>query len=79
MTGVQTCALPIYWALEIVKALRQANPRLTIIVRCRYQFSAGRLLKAGASSAVSEEQEAAGPLMHQCERWLNGHHRSQGS
>jgi CPA2 family monovalent cation:H+ antiporter-2 len=65
------------WALEIVKALRQANPKLAIIVRCRYQFSSKRLLKAGALSTVSEEQEAAGPLMHQCERWLNGHDQTR--
>jgi CPA2 family monovalent cation:H+ antiporter-2 len=57
-------------ALEIVRALRKANPRLEIIVRCRYQGFAARLRKAGAASVVSEEQEAAGPLMRRCEQWL---------
>lgn len=59
-------------ALEIVRALRAANPRLAIIVRCRYQLSAVKLRQAGALQVVSEEQEAAGPLLRRCKEWLDG-------
>ncbi len=59
-------------ALEIVRALRQANPTLTIVVRCRFQLTAPRLLRAGARAVVSEEEESVGPLMRHCEKWLSG-------
>ena len=58
-------------ALEVVRALKQARPDIDIIVRCRYQTSAAKLTQAGAATAVSEEREAAGRLLSQCERWLS--------
>lgn len=57
-------------ALEVVRSLRQVNDQIAIIVRCRYQAFARRLIKAGAMSVVSEEAEAAGPLMQRCDAWL---------
>jgi len=55
---------------EIVRSLRQANEKVSIVVRCRFQSFAAKLLRAGATVVVSEEQEAAGPLMQQCELLL---------
>jgi CPA2 family monovalent cation:H+ antiporter-2 len=57
-------------ALGIVRTLRETHPGIGVIVRCRYQAFAEKLRKAGAAIVVSEEQEAAGPLMQQCEHWM---------
>jgi monovalent cation:H+ antiporter-2, CPA2 family len=60
-------------ALEILRLIRQVAPHVEVIVRCRYQSSTSKLRRAGASEVVSEEQEAAGPLLHQCESWIERH------
>jgi CPA2 family monovalent cation:H+ antiporter-2 len=57
-------------ALEIVRAVHGAAPRVPVVVRCRFQSFSSRLLRAGATAVVSEEQEAAGPLLMQCDRLL---------
>ena len=71
--GVCDCELAVVCvpkdavAAEIVKSLRQANKNLLIVVRCRFQSIAPKLHRAGATVVVSEEHEAAGPLMQQCQ------------
>ena len=58
-------------ARQIVAAIRALNADTAIVVRCRYQASADRARRAGASAVVSEEVEATGALLAQCERFVH--------
>ena len=57
-------------ALEVVRSLRQLQPEMSIVVRCRYRASMAALERAGANSVVSEEIEASEPLIRLCEEAL---------
>ena len=54
-------------ASEIVRALRELNRTMSILVRCRYLTNVGSFKKAGADSVVSEEQQASEALLKLCE------------
>ena len=68
-------------ANQIVVTARELNPRLSILVRCRFQSNIERTMKAGALDVVSEEAEASGALLRRCEAivgepaTLKGDHR----
>lgn len=51
---------------QIVRALREMNPSLWIVVRCRFVYTVAATKKAGADVVISEEGEAAGPLLDAC-------------
>lgn len=55
-------------ANSIVRVLREINPTTAILVRCRFQSNVARTRKTGATDVVSEEAEASGALLRQCER-----------
>ena len=57
-------------ALDIVRTMRRVNASMPIVVRCRFQSISAKLIRSGATAVVSEEREAAGPLMEQCARFL---------
>ncbi|MEM1067729.1 MAG: cation:proton antiporter [Planctomycetota bacterium] len=50
-------------AIRIVKQVRQLDPSVRVVVRCRYQSNVKKIVKAGASDIVAEESEAALALM----------------
>jgi len=54
-------------ASQIVRALRELNSAMYIVVRCRFLANVAAAGKAGANSVVSEEQEASGALLKLCE------------
>jgi CPA2 family monovalent cation:H+ antiporter-2 len=54
-------------ANRIVRAVRELNPAAAILVRCRFQGSIQSAKRAGANVVVSEEAEASGKLLAQCE------------
>ncbi len=54
-------------ANRIVRAVRELNPAAAILVRCRFQGSIQTAKRAGANVVVSEEAEASGKLLAQCE------------
>lgn len=56
--------------LEIIRAVHSENRRVPVVVRCRFQAFSSRLLRAGATVVVSEETEAAGPLLTHCQRLM---------
>lgn len=58
-------------AIEIVQSLRRANRTLRIIVRCRFEANVHDLERAGADGVISEEVEAAAPLVKLCEQMLH--------
>ena len=53
-------------ANRIVATLRELNPRLAILVRCRYLSSIMTAKKRGADAVVSEEGESTGALLRLC-------------
>jgi CPA2 family monovalent cation:H+ antiporter-2 len=57
-------------ANETVRTLRSLNASMIILVRCRFLSNVPRALKAGANSVISEEQEASGELLRQCDQVL---------
>jgi CPA2 family monovalent cation:H+ antiporter-2 len=57
-------------ALQVVRGLRSANPRLRIVVRCRFQARVHELEQAGADAVISEEIEASEPIAAMSERLL---------
>ena len=57
-------------AIEIVSKLRQKNPHLFILVRCRYFSNINELEKVGATQVVSEEKETSSVISQMCERML---------
>ncbi len=57
-------------ANQIVRAIRQIDPNLAILVRCRYQSNIQRSKQAGATMVVSEQGEACGALLHLCETFV---------
>ncbi|MCA9054263.1 MAG: hypothetical protein KDA75_10525, partial [Planctomycetaceae bacterium] len=57
-------------ALQLVRGMRQVNRHIRIVVRCRFHSRIVELEEAGADAVVSEEVEAAGPLVALCERML---------
>ena len=67
--GVENCRVAVVTvpddrtAAQVVGLIRRLNPRVRILVRCRYQGSLAALRRAGANAAVSEEAEAAGALL----------------
>jgi CPA2 family monovalent cation:H+ antiporter-2 len=54
-------------ATQIVRSARDAQPMVSILVRCRFQASMAELRKAGADRIISEEEEASGPVLRMCE------------
>jgi monovalent cation:H+ antiporter-2, CPA2 family len=74
--GISSCGLVVVCVpkdqitLEIVRAVNGANSRVPVVVRCRFELFGSRLLRAGATAVVSEEAEAAGPLLSHCERLI---------
>lgn len=50
-------------AIQIVRNLREMNPSCFVLVRCRYQRTAEKLTKAGASQVVSEETQASDAIL----------------
>lgn len=50
-------------AIQTVSAVRRLNPKVTILVRCRFQASASKLRAAGATDVFSDEAEVAGRFM----------------
>lgn len=54
-------------ALQTVKSIRRMNPHTAVLVRCRYLANVAALSTAGATTVVSEEREASGVLLRQCE------------
>lgn len=74
--GILSCDLAVVCvpkdavAIDIVRAVRRANAIVPIVVRCRFQSLAPKLIRSGATAVVSEEQEAAGPLMDKCSQYL---------
>jgi CPA2 family monovalent cation:H+ antiporter-2 len=55
-------------ANQIVRALREMNSEVFILVRCRFLSNTNSAKNAGADAVVSEEQEAAGALLKLCEK-----------
>ncbi len=51
-------------ALRIVQNARRANASCQVLVRCRYQISAPKLLNLGANQVVSEESVAGNALVN---------------
>lgn len=74
--GIARCCLAVVCvpsdeiAMQIVRALRAANRRLKIVVRCRFQARVHELEEAGADGVISEEIEASQPLAELSERLL---------
>jgi monovalent cation:H+ antiporter-2, CPA2 family len=54
-------------ANQTVRTLRELNPNMYILVRCRFLANVAGAVKAGADSVISEEQEASGALLRRCE------------
>ncbi len=54
-------------ANQTVRTLRELNPSMFILVRCRFLANYAAAVKAGADSVISEEQEASGALLRRCE------------
>jgi CPA2 family monovalent cation:H+ antiporter-2 len=67
--GVERCRLAVVTvpddrvSVQTVRALRQLNRRCKIRVRCRYQFNAAKVRRAGADAVVSDEAEASEALL----------------
>lgn len=57
-------------ALGIVKGIRKLNRDINIVVRCRYQSNIQGLRRSGAQRVVSEEAEASGAILKNCEDFL---------
>ncbi len=55
-------------AIHVVSSLKEMNPVTTIVVRCRYVSNIAPLSSAGADFVISEEQEASGAILRQCEK-----------
>lgn len=55
-------------ALQVLKTLRKLNKACQVLVRCRYQANTKKLLKAGASFVVSEEQLASTAFLSAIEK-----------
>lgn len=53
-------------ANQTVRTLRETNPNMYILVRCRFLANVGSLVREGADSVISEEQEASGALLRRC-------------
>ena len=53
--------------IQIVRALRETNREMFIVVRCRFLATVVAAKKAGANWVVSEEQEASEALLELCE------------
>ncbi|MEK6233744.1 MAG: cation:proton antiporter, partial [Planctomycetales bacterium] len=55
-------------ANQTTRTLREMNPTMFVLVRCRFLANVDPLRKAGADSVVSEEQQASGALLKLCEQ-----------
>ena len=82
--GVDHCRLAVISvpddrvANQVTAAVRGMNPTVSIVVRCRYQANMGSLRRAGADAVVSEEAQAAGPLLEWCRRITQGSRERPG-
>ncbi len=56
---------------RVVALLRELNPRAVILARCHYLASSDALVKAGATTVVSEEAQTANALLRECENHLS--------
>jgi CPA2 family monovalent cation:H+ antiporter-2 len=74
--GITRCCLAVVCvpsddiAMQVVRGLRNANRRLKIVVRCRFQAKVHELEAAGADGVISEEIEASQPIAALSERLL---------
>ncbi|NND96169.1 MAG: sodium:proton exchanger [Pirellulaceae bacterium] len=72
--GLESCRLAVVCvrddssAQQIVRALRDGNPDVYIIVRVRFLANVASGRKMGADQVVSEEEEASGALISLCEQ-----------
>jgi CPA2 family monovalent cation:H+ antiporter-2 len=55
-------------AHQIVRTLRELNPNMFILVRCRFLSNVPAMTKTGADFVISEEQEASDALLRICEK-----------
>jgi CPA2 family monovalent cation:H+ antiporter-2 len=55
---------------QIVAILRKMNPKMFILVRCRFFSNVAHLTKVGADQAISEEQETSVAVSRVCEQIL---------
>ena len=75
--GIEQCRLAVVCvpdddvALQMVRTMRTLSRSLKIVVRCRFHARIHELEEAGANGVVSEEMQAAGPLVKLCDRMLN--------
>jgi CPA2 family monovalent cation:H+ antiporter-2 len=53
---------------QVAAAIRAANPKCAVIVRCRYLLNVAAARAAGAAQVVSEEAEAARAILHSVRR-----------
>ena len=54
--------------LQIAKTVRGLNPRVPLLVRCRYQGSQSALKRAGADTVVSEEAKTSATMVELCQQ-----------
>lgn len=54
-------------ANQIIQSVRAHNKSVYVLVRCRYQSNIPLARKLGAQAVISEEQEASGALLKQCD------------
>ena len=57
------CVPDDHAALRIVKSLRRVNRRMQVVVRCRYQTNAAKLIRTGANHVVGEDAVASTALL----------------
>lgn len=55
-------------ATQVCMAIREANPKCAVIVRCRYLLNVASARKAGAAQVISEEAEAARAILNSVRR-----------
>ena len=55
-------------ALQVAKTVRGLNPRVSLLVRCRYQENQSALKRAGADTVVSEEAKTSGTMVELCQQ-----------
>ncbi|MDR1957897.1 MAG: cation:proton antiporter [Planctomycetaceae bacterium] len=55
-------------AADVTGAVRAANPRCSIMVRCRYLVNRRNLLSAGANKVICEEAETGGLIIRSLEK-----------
>lgn len=54
-------------ANQIIQSVRAQNKSVYVLVRCRYQSNIPLARQLGAQAVISEEQEASGALLKQCD------------